>query len=126
MGDVTIARGDDPSWGVLWTQEPSQTEPDPSFERPACVHAVSAIVDGAGGHRLTDAGARLASRTGGVKKVVTVSISDLARGEPARRESPMPLPFDFLSLPKHGTDSRTVLRALQAEHARSSKPRETD
>ena len=52
-----------------------------------------------------------------MKKVVTVTIFDLARCESASQDSRMPLPLDSLSLPKNATALRALLRAREQEHA---------
>ena len=52
-----------------------------------------------------------------MKKVVTVTIFDLARCESASQDSRMPLPLDSLSLPKNATALRALLLAREQEHA---------
>jgi len=65
---------------------------------------------------LEDAGAHLASRTGGMKKVVTMVRLGLAERESMREDSHMPSPLDSLSLPKNVTALRTLLLAREEEH----------
>jgi transposase len=65
---------------------------------------------------LEDAGAHLASRTGGMKKVVTIVRNNLVHGESIREDSHMPLPLDSLTLPKNVTALRTLLLNREAEH----------
>jgi hypothetical protein len=66
---------------------------------------------------LADAGAHLASRTGGMNKVVTVVRFGLAKRESIVEDSLMPSPLDSLSLPKNVTALRTLLLAREDEHA---------
>jgi len=65
---------------------------------------------------LEDAGAHLASRTGGMKKVVTVSRIGLVNRESVVEDSLMPSPLDPAALPWNVTALRSLLLNREAEH----------
>ena len=65
---------------------------------------------------MEDAGAHLASRTGGMKKVVTVSRIGLVNRESVVEDSLMPSPLDPAALPWNVTALRSLLLNREAEH----------
>ena len=66
---------------------------------------------------MADAGAHLASRTGGMKKVVTVVRFGLAKRESIVTDSRMLSPLDPAAPPKNVTALRTLLLSREQEHA---------
>jgi transposase len=66
---------------------------------------------------LEDAGAHLASRTGGMKKVVTMVRNGLAKRESVVEASRMLSPLDPAALPKNLTAMRSLLLSREQEHA---------
>ena len=65
---------------------------------------------------MEDAGAHLASPTGGMKKVVTVVRFGLAKRESVVEDSHMLSPLDPAALPKNVTALRTLLLSREQEH----------